>query len=161
MNKKLTAQEIAELSGRALDLAVALKVMGWHGEVMWSEDEEPSDPYLYEPGVEPEMDTDGKETRNNDHIVEWYQVDDENLIAVIRTMIGNGWHFELVQIGAKEATGELHPDTIGQFGGRFDNHKRLGRPAFDKDMAVAVLRAALNAVEDVPLTDREEDTAHA
>jgi hypothetical protein len=38
------------VASRELDVKIA-KLLGWHGPVTWSEDDEPRDPYMYVPGV--------------------------------------------------------------------------------------------------------------
>jgi hypothetical protein len=40
-------------AGRDLDLRVAL-AMGWQGQVLWIDDEDGRDPYLFEPDAKPE-----------------------------------------------------------------------------------------------------------
>lgn len=49
----MTREEILAMQpGRELDALIAEKVMGWHGPIQWVDDEDGSDPFLLEPGVE-------------------------------------------------------------------------------------------------------------
>lgn len=135
----LTREQIAALFGRDLDAAIAEKVMGWHGSVVWIEDDGGRDPYLYESGVEPDVDAEGEETRDNDRIVPDFG-EGRPLIQVICTMANHGWVMSCRKVA-------------GVFQVRFDNDKRLGLPATDGCFGLAVLRAALHAVEELSLRE--------
>lgn len=133
----LTREQIAALFGRDLDAAIAEKVMGWHGSVVWIEDSGGRDPYLYEPGVEPDVDAEGEETRDNDRIVPDFG-EGRPLVQAICTMVNCGWVMSCRKVS-------------GVFQAMFDNDKGLGLHATDECFGLAVLRAALYAVEGLPL----------
>lgn len=66
---------------RELDLNIAQRLFGWHGEVIWIE----GDPYLFEPNVEE------SESRDFDHIVESYSTDIAAAWQVVERMRELGW----------------------------------------------------------------------
>lgn len=161
MEKQLTAEEIAALSGRDLDAAIAERVMGWHGPAVWIEDDDGRDPYLFELGVEP--DKENREACGNDCIVPRYHEEAKPLLDVVFAMLDKGWGIT----GSKLTYNDIDMTgkdryRAGQFGVRFDHQEphNLGRPSFDDCFALAVLRAALNAVEGTPM-HYAEDTPHA
>lgn len=68
-----TSMADTKLSGRDLDLAVALRILGWHEPVTWIDDEGGRDPYAFPPDADPADIAANNQGRN--HIVPAYSTE--------------------------------------------------------------------------------------
>lgn len=73
-------------AGRDLDALVAKQVLGWIGPVLWIDDDEGRDPYMFEPDTDPAL------VGNPDHdcIVPWYSTDINDALDVVSALMKRG-----------------------------------------------------------------------